>query len=103
MGSKCVQALAAEDGGGYSLQPVAAQVQLLQLLKSCQFTAKGGGMVTWIFISAEQVNQIGLAWDLNLTLKSGSSFRKMTLALQLKQLMKTVKCELIKTWEGLWT
>lgn len=29
MGSKCVQALAAEDGGGYSLQPVAAQVKLL--------------------------------------------------------------------------
>ncbi len=31
--------LTVEDGGGHSPQSVAAQVQLLQLLQSCQFTA----------------------------------------------------------------
>ena len=39
-----MHALTAEDGGGHGPQPVAAQVQLLQLLQPCQFTAgKGGG------------------------------------------------------------
>lgn len=46
VGRECVHALAAEDGGGHSPQPVAAQVQLLQLLQPCQFTAGGGGTVT---------------------------------------------------------
>lgn len=39
VGRQRVQALAVEDGGGHSSQSVAAQVQLLQLLQSSQFTA----------------------------------------------------------------
>lgn len=35
--------LAAQNGGGHSSQPVAAQVQFLQLLQSGQFTAGGEG------------------------------------------------------------
>lgn len=40
-----MHALAAQDGGGHGLQLVATQVELLQLLQSCQFTAGGGGAV----------------------------------------------------------
>lgn len=39
VGGECVHALTAEDGGGHGPQSVAAQVQLLQLLQPCQFTA----------------------------------------------------------------
>lgn len=42
VGGESVQTLAAEDGGGHRPQPVAAQVQLLQLLQPCQFTAGRG-------------------------------------------------------------
>lgn len=37
--------LTAEDGGGHGPQSVAAQVQLLQLLQTRQFTAGDGGIV----------------------------------------------------------
>lgn len=42
MGDQRVQPLAAEDGGGNGSQPVAAQLQFLQLLQSGQITAGGG-------------------------------------------------------------
>lgn len=45
VGGESVQTLAAEDGGGHRPQPVAAQVQLLQLLQPCQFTAGKGDTV----------------------------------------------------------
>ena len=45
VGGERVHTLTAEDGGGHGPQSVATQVQLLQLLQSCQFTAGGGGTV----------------------------------------------------------
>lgn len=80
-----MHALAAEDGGGHSPQPVAAQVQLLQLLQPCQFTAGDGGTVTsehWhckllLGTSGKHIYQTHLSCDLNLILKRGSCFRLM--------------------------
>lgn len=40
-----MHALTVQEGGGHGPQSVAAQVQLLQLLQLCQFTARGGGTV----------------------------------------------------------
>lgn len=43
VGAERVQPPAAEDGGGHGPQPVAAQVQLLQLLQPGQFAAVARG------------------------------------------------------------
>lgn len=75
MCGQCVEVLAAEDGGGDGLQPVAAQVQLLQLLQPCQFATEGGDVVQIKFqISTKQTHQIGLICDLSLILEPDSSF-----------------------------
>lgn len=73
--------LAAEDGGGHGPQSVAAQVQLLQLLQTCQFTAGGGearlyqSAGTANFISGSRIYQTYLSCGLSLILKRGSDFR----------------------------